>query len=144
MQGGRVRQVGTPEEIYLYPADTFVATFIGTPPMNLIDMPGEVLGVRPENLMPESFFGREENLRRMTMLVSRIEFLGSDKLIYGLLDDPFGQAKVIARLPSSVPADIREGVRSIFAVRESELRYFDPETGRTRDVFANREIAAHG
>ena len=34
---GHVRQIGTPQEIYGHPADTFVATFIGSPPMNLIE-----------------------------------------------------------------------------------------------------------
>ena len=36
MNKGRVAQVGTPDELYSRPADTFVATFIGSPPMNLI------------------------------------------------------------------------------------------------------------
>src|SRR5690606_18517648 len=36
MNQGRIRQLGTPEEIYADPADTFVATFIGSPPMNLL------------------------------------------------------------------------------------------------------------
>ncbi len=34
---GVVRQVGTPSEVYDEPADTFVATFLGSPPMNLVD-----------------------------------------------------------------------------------------------------------
>ena len=33
---GRIRQVGTPTEIYDDPADRFVATFVGTPPMNIV------------------------------------------------------------------------------------------------------------
>lgn len=37
MKDGRIQQVGTPEEIYNEPANEFVATFVGTPPMNLID-----------------------------------------------------------------------------------------------------------
>jgi multiple sugar transport system ATP-binding protein len=37
MNAGRVRQIGTPEEIYHDPADMFVATFLGSPPMNLLD-----------------------------------------------------------------------------------------------------------
>jgi multiple sugar transport system ATP-binding protein len=36
MQDGVIHQVGTPEEVYGRPADTFVATFIGSPPMNLL------------------------------------------------------------------------------------------------------------
>ena len=34
---GRLRQLGTPKEIYDEPADTFVAGFIGTPPMNFLE-----------------------------------------------------------------------------------------------------------
>jgi ABC-type sugar transport system ATPase subunit len=37
MDVGHIRQVGSPQEIYRYPADLFVAGFIGTPPMNFID-----------------------------------------------------------------------------------------------------------
>ena len=37
MRDGIVQQCGTPREIYLNPANTFVARFIGTPPMNLIE-----------------------------------------------------------------------------------------------------------
>ena len=36
MDKGRVRQIGTPAEVYDEPADTFVATFLGSPPMNLV------------------------------------------------------------------------------------------------------------
>ena len=41
---GRVRQIGTPQEVYHQPADTFVATFIGSPPMNLVESDGVTLG----------------------------------------------------------------------------------------------------
>ena len=37
MKKGYVQQIGTPEEVYTNPANTFVATFIGAPAMNLID-----------------------------------------------------------------------------------------------------------
>lgn len=37
LKDGRVRQTGTPAEIYDNPADTFVASFIGTPPINLVE-----------------------------------------------------------------------------------------------------------
>jgi multiple sugar transport system ATP-binding protein len=36
MEGGRVAQIGAPLEVYAAPADTFVATFLGSPPMNLL------------------------------------------------------------------------------------------------------------
>jgi multiple sugar transport system ATP-binding protein len=46
MQGGRIEQVGAPLELYDRPANTFVAAFIGSPSMNLID--GRVAGGRVE------------------------------------------------------------------------------------------------
>src|SRR5262249_57229135 len=49
---GKVIQIGTPQEIYGSPMDTFVATFIGSPPMNLIEDGGTLLGVRPAALLP--------------------------------------------------------------------------------------------
>src|SRR5690606_28619835 len=49
---GRVRQVSTPSEIYHEPADTFVASFIGAPPMNLVERDDTILGFRPEHFLP--------------------------------------------------------------------------------------------
>ena len=58
---GRIEQIGTPEDVYDRPASTFVAGFIGAPPMNLLPasaLPaagrpseGLLLGVRPEHLV---------------------------------------------------------------------------------------------
>src|SRR5256885_10383041 len=47
---------GTPEEVYHTPASTFVASFIGSPPMNLLKnapggTAGRILGIRPEHLV---------------------------------------------------------------------------------------------
>ena len=50
---GKLRQVGTPSEIYEHPADEFVASFLGTPPMNLIEREGGSMGFRPENFLPK-------------------------------------------------------------------------------------------
>ena len=36
MNAGRMEQIGTPDEVYHRPATTFVAGFIGSPPMNLV------------------------------------------------------------------------------------------------------------
>src|SRR5476651_2908178 len=37
MNGGRVAQIGAPLDVYWNPADTFVARFLGSPPMNLFN-----------------------------------------------------------------------------------------------------------
>jgi sn-glycerol 3-phosphate transport system ATP-binding protein len=55
MNGGVMEQFGTPEEVYNRPASTFVASFIGSPPMNLLKQApglaaGQILGIRPEHL----------------------------------------------------------------------------------------------
>ncbi|MGC9121341.1 MAG: ABC transporter ATP-binding protein [Thermogladius sp.] len=56
MNAGRVLQVGSPSELYHKPADTFVATFIGSPPMNLL--PCRVREVEPvEYAVPEELSG---------------------------------------------------------------------------------------
>ncbi len=46
MDGGVIQQQGTPKEIYDRPANTFVARFIGSPPMNLMPVVVERGGVR--------------------------------------------------------------------------------------------------
>src|SRR5437867_8894212 len=56
MDRGKVRQVGTPHEVYEDPVDTFVATFLGQPPMNLVELQGALLGFRPEHFVPVAHF----------------------------------------------------------------------------------------
>jgi len=77
LNGGRVEQIGPPEEIYRRPASTFVARFIGAPPMNLIPSTtagslaagaparGETLGIRPEHLKLAPGAGVEATARRI-------------------------------------------------------------------------------
>jgi len=50
---GVVHQLGTPAEVYDNPADTFVATFLGSPPMNLAELAELIVGFRPEASSPE-------------------------------------------------------------------------------------------
>src|SRR5213595_2503026 len=89
MEHGKVRQVGTPQEVYEDPVDTFVATFVGQPPMNLLDAgdsslpPGTLTGFRPEHFLPKSVFGPGEDLRTFRFAVRRVEYLGSDRYVYG-------------------------------------------------------------
>src|SRR5260221_5333805 len=56
MNAGRAEQIGAPLEVYAKPATTFVASFIGSPPMNLIprERGGKPVGLRipPEHLQP--------------------------------------------------------------------------------------------
>ena len=69
MSQGRIRQIGTPPDIYQRPADTFVATFVGSPPMNILGE-GEILtGFRPETFLPADFIKRK---RESPPILSRL------------------------------------------------------------------------
>jgi multiple sugar transport system ATP-binding protein len=129
MERGVVRQIGTPQEVYDDPADTFVAGFLGSPPMNLVDGQEETVGFRPENLLPRSVFKAQEGLIPLRFHVTRVENLGADRLLYGTLGDPFPDAKAIANLPYTLPVRIRPGEVQEFALREKDLRFFDRSTG---------------
>ena len=88
MNAGRMEQFGTPEEVYNRPATTFVASFMGSPPMNLLkhgpntDMNGPadaIMGIRPEHL--------KITQEGWPVLVETIEMLGAERLVYGRLGD---------------------------------------------------------
>jgi multiple sugar transport system ATP-binding protein len=129
MQGGAVRQLGTPAEVYDEPADTFVAGFLGSPPMNLVPADGVLVGFRPEHFLPaETPEGRGRPLI-LPFRVARIEYLGADRLVYGALEGRFAGARVVARLPSTVTVPVPVGQAHDFVVGDMDLKFFDPATG---------------
>ena len=128
MKAGTVRQVGTPQEIYDEPADTFVASFVGSPPMNLIRHRDYILGFRPENFLPDGIHNTGTKIAPFPFRVTRIEYLGADRLLYGILTDRFAGQKVIASLPSTVPFKIEPEKIYDFSVKESELNFFEAST----------------
>ncbi len=130
LEAGTVHQVGTPSEVYDDPHDTFVATFIGSPPMNLIRTEREYLGVRPEQLLPRAAFGAVDDTLAFPLAVQRIEYLGADRLVYGVLEPPLPRERVIARLPTLLPFDSAAGERHEFAVRPRDLRRFALADGK--------------
>jgi multiple sugar transport system ATP-binding protein len=134
MDRGKVRQIGTPQEVYEDPVDTFVATFVGQPPMNLIELPGgALLGFRPENFLPHGQFAAGEPVRVFSFAVRRVEYLGSDRYVYGTVTDAgAGDATVIAKLPATVATTIPDGETIEFVVPQRALRYFDAATGTRR------------
>jgi multiple sugar transport system ATP-binding protein len=123
---GKVRQIGTPAEIYDDPADEFVASFLGTPPMNLVEHDGGgSLGFRPEHFLPREMLNGSA-AAELPFRVERMEYLGSERILYGMLDGRTAKREVTAKVPAHVSLDgIRVGEWHPFAVRESELRYFD-------------------
>ncbi|HUH29835.1 MAG TPA: ABC transporter ATP-binding protein [Rhodanobacter sp.] len=129
MQRGRVRQLGTPQELYDSPADTFVAGFLGSPPMNLLERAGRIVGFRPEHLLPTSPGTATAGAFTLPVRVKRLEFLGADWLIYGVLEGGAQEEKILSKVPPSVAGTLREGELREFCVERARLRFFDPATG---------------
>ena len=129
MEQGLVQQVGPPQAIYDRPANTFVATFLGSPGMNLLPVAeDELIGFRPEHLQPAAAGDRHEFEFRIT----RIEYLGADRLLYGQVDDFRGESHLtLARLPSNVRMPLQVGESYSFAVTDSHR--FARGSGERRD-----------
>ncbi len=128
MRAGTMRQIGTPQEIYHEPADTFVARFVGSPPMNLVQHRDYILGFRPEHFLPKGTQDREAKLVTLPFRVTRVEYLGADRLLYGTLCGAFTDQKVIARLPSTVTVNIKPDITYDFTVDDKEVKFFDKST----------------
>lgn len=129
MSAGRVMQVGTPQDIYHNPANIFVATFLGSPTINLIERNGHLIGFRPEHFLPrETNTGWVEPVI-LPFTVTLVENLGADRLVYGEVENAHGQGLITAKLPSMVGVTIEPGETYDFVVDATHLKYFDQTTG---------------
>jgi ABC-type sugar transport system ATPase subunit len=121
MQGGRLQQVGTPDQVYRQPCNVFVARFVGSPAMNLL--PGAlvgrgedlIVGIRPEVLRPAAEVPGGVALE---LVAEVVEPLGSDVFVHGRV----GDEEVVARLPGNT--HVRPGERLALAVDPAELHLF--------------------
>ncbi|MEY4711013.1 MAG: hypothetical protein RIS88_463 [Pseudomonadota bacterium] len=125
MNAGVMEQFGTPEEVYRAPASTFVASFIGSPPMNLLRQapgarPGEILGVRPEHL--------DVTDTGWTLQVETTELLGAERLVYGRLNDE----PVVVRMDAGHPVPAVGGSMAV-TPRAGSLHRFDAQSGKRTD-----------
>jgi sn-glycerol 3-phosphate transport system ATP-binding protein len=152
MNAGQVEQIGTPLEVYERPASVFVAGFIGSPAMNLLEArvagdgravvldgarlplpqprPGEadrpvILGLRPEHLSPG-----EDERDGVALEVVLVEMLGADTVVHGQV--PGGAASLTTRLHGS--SRVAPGDRLHLAVEPRHLHLFDPPSGRRLSV----------
>jgi sn-glycerol 3-phosphate transport system ATP-binding protein len=128
MNAGRVEQIGAPLAVYERPATTFVASFIGAPPMNLmtitpaltaawsddarIALPAEggIVGVRPENLTLQPTDAQPAGSVTFDMTVGAIERVGPETFIYGTLS---AGGEMIVRLPGQAAPAPGERVRAV-------------------------------
>jgi sn-glycerol 3-phosphate transport system ATP-binding protein len=145
LRDGRIEQNAAPAELYARPATAFAASFIGTPPMNIIplaDAPGGAViagtggpalaaargatllaGVRPEALRLATDAG-------VAALVEESEYLGADTMLVCRA----GDARLVARLPGRVT--IAPGAPVRLAWQPQDLHFFDAGTRLRRDDVA--------
>jgi ABC-type sugar transport system ATPase subunit len=127
-----------PKRLYDDPADTFVATFLGSPPMNLVPRNGHLVGFRPEHLLPEDVVPVEHKIR-VPFTVDRIEHLSGDRHLYGTVHRLGEETRVITRLPATVTLPVEPGEEHTFAVAADRLRFFDANTGERSEPIPLRE-----
>lgn len=149
MNEGKIRQIGTPDEIYHAPADTFVARFIGSPPMNLLPVDvsdsavklpdgqniilkdkaprnGQLLlGVRPEQVR----VGSSQDGLKAT--VESVENLGAEAILTLRFQDAGASQTqshntMLAKVEGSSKAQPGDAVGVSF--ESSSLRWFDSES----------------
>ena len=130
MNGGVMDQFGTPEEVYARPATTFVASFIGSPPMNLLKhapgvRPGTILGIRPEHLDLDATAGRVQ--------VEYVELLGAERLIYGRIGD---EQMIMRADEGQTPPRTGDTIR--IAARQDRLHWFDAGSGQANLPWSRR------
>ena len=142
MNAGRIEQIGTPEQVYGTPATTFVAGFIGSPPMNLLPgtahegrfeiegaalpLPARAprdgaltLGLRPEHALWQDGDGI------WPLQVELVEMLGAERLVHGRL----GRAPFTLRIDGTLTPP-RPGQALGLRADAQRLHWFDSTTGQ--------------
>jgi multiple sugar transport system ATP-binding protein len=126
MNHGVLQQIGTPEQLYENPANTFVAGFIGSPAMNLVpaavvDAGGSdrIAGFRPEHI---DVGPRRGDGIQFNASVEVVEYLGDEQIAHLLVKD----TPIVAKLP--VEDKVTAGQNVDFSVAQDKLRFFDSET----------------
>ena len=122
MNAGVMEQFGTPEEVYNRPASTFVASFIGSPPMNLLHQApglpaGQILGIRPEHL--------DLATDGWELKVDTVELLGAERLVHAHL----GNETLTLRLDASMAAP-KTGELFHAKPKAGCIHHFSAETGK--------------
>jgi multiple sugar transport system ATP-binding protein len=129
MSQGKVMQIGTPQQVYHDSANTFVASFLGSPGMNFIQRDNYLVGFRPEQFVPVEIAEQKNDLQLFSFVVTRIEYLGAGQQVYGVVEGGDEERKLIASLSSETHVKLEPGNAYTFAVRKQQLRFFDQETG---------------
>ena len=131
MNEGRLQQFGTPEEVYNRPANTFVAGFIGAPPMNLLhEVSGidarTILGIRPEHLRIKGATQATDkgDGHSFSAHVYALEMLGAERLVYARI----GNEEVVVRTDVAMDPPAIGDVLELLA-EHHHVHWFDKKTG---------------
>ncbi|CAM5206484.1 Diacetylchitobiose uptake system ATP-binding protein MsiK [Castellaniella defragrans] len=132
MNHGELQQIGTPHEIYHEPANTFVAQFMGSPPMNLIPEGDWLIGFHAEDAWLPPGGTDLTGQRPLALTIQQVEALGADALIYGTLDAT--GTDLILKMPERLSQGLAAGQSTTFYVPGDKIRRFDPRSGlRAKD-----------
>jgi sn-glycerol 3-phosphate transport system ATP-binding protein len=136
LNAGRIEQVGTPIDLYEKPATTFVATFIGSPSMNLIaidrsgvkegaDVPPQTatIGIRPEDLVITD--NEETGPLNVVVQVAAVELVGAESYVHGTT--PTGDI-IVFRVPGRSKMEI--GQNLVLCADRHNLHFFDVKGDR--------------
>ncbi len=134
MKDGRIQQIGSPLDVYRNPTNAFVAGFIGSPPMNFIELDGKTVGMRPEHLRLVA--GTMRNPKKYSAQVELLEPLGGETLVHLLLNEQ----KVIAKLEGSTA--LMPGVPVDLFIETENLKYFDKQSGMSASSATNQPSAS--
>ena len=144
MNAGRIMQVGIPLELYNNPANRFVAGFIGSPRMNLIELAADaagrlvpegigkaagegcVLGVRPERVKVDSLPQDGKGLALRGLLL-HMEALGHETLLQIAVESP--PARIVARCPGDAALSFSQGDTLSLHVEPRHMLFFDRRSG---------------
>ena len=124
LRDGRIEQDGTPEDLYNRPATTFTARFVGTPPMNVVSLPGhakagQLLGVRPEDIR----IGADGTHAGLAAAVESVEYLGADSIVACRA----GTESITVRVPRAV--HYAAGAALKLSWNPEAAHHFDAATG---------------
>jgi sn-glycerol 3-phosphate transport system ATP-binding protein len=142
MNGGRIEQTGTPMEVYSRPETLFVAGFIGSPPMNLLNLDEiaphvtglpalpadtDIVGVRPDAMSPGKPNGKPALI--LTGTIELIEPLGGQFHVHVR---PAGDGALFIVDLDTIEG-LKEGASITLRVRHENLHPFSSRTGRRTD-----------
>ncbi|NKN35141.1 sn-glycerol-3-phosphate ABC transporter ATP-binding protein UgpC [Agrobacterium sp. a22-2] len=153
LSGGAIEQIGTPLEVYHRPASTFVASFIGSPAMNLLSgtfdsnrltigpatiaLEGDVAASGPVTvgMRAEDLDIAPEGRPYLPFRVEDVEELGAHRLVHGMLGDQALTA--VLALDRDITTEMR------LSIAPERLHFFSKENGRRiQTSFAQRPVAA--